>query len=236
MLNMRKLVILLVSALVPFASSAATYKRAELKEAKAGWYEAKLSYAIFSGSSLATAANRSYAEEMVKLKQFVQQSKEFQKEETGKPENPNYYDAGGHVTMDRPDLIAVDYPIDEFLGGAHGNQFFRPYCYGIVQGRPVRLTIKNIMRPGIDALNSINKVLLAKLRKDERAAWIEDGTVKSVTLQQANRFSLTAKGLHFVFDPYEMGPYAAGPIDVDVSFRELRPYLNPNGPLHSLLR
>ena len=55
-------------------------------------------------------------------------------------------------------------------------------------------------------------------------------------LAEARRWIFTADKVILTFDPYEVGPYAAGPYEVELSYAALAPYIRKDGPLSSRAR
>ncbi|HXR98967.1 MAG TPA: RsiV family protein, partial [Pyrinomonadaceae bacterium] len=44
-------------------------------------------------------------------------------------------------------------------------------------------------------------------------------------------WTITKRGLGIYFDPYQVGPYAAGPQFVLVPYSDLKDLINPDGPV-----
>jgi hypothetical protein len=49
-------------------------------------------------------------------------------------------------------------------------------------------------------------------------------------------WTLTKKGLGIEFDPYQVGPYAAGPQSVLVPYSNLKDIINPEGPIGQFVK
>lgn len=107
--------------------------------------------------------------------------------------------------------------------GAHPNSWINARNYGQINGRPKIFTLGDFFRPNSNYRAKTTAALLAKLRKDERAMWIADGMVKEITTDQLNNFRVAPDGLTWIFNPYEMGPYAVGYIETKLSLKELGP-------------
>jgi hypothetical protein len=56
----------------------------------------------------------------------------------------------------------------------------------------------------------------------------------SPELKNYQNWTLTARGLVVTFDPYQVGPFAAGAPSVLIPYAELKDVLRPDGPLASL--
>ena len=122
-----------------------------------------------------------------------------------------------------PNLISLGNFVYVDTHGAHPNSYIDARNYGQVNGRPKLLTLGDFFAPNSNYRAQTTAMLLAKLRKDERAMWITDGTVKEITTDQLNNFRVEKDGLTWIFSPYEMGPYAVGYVEIRLSLKELGP-------------
>lgn len=107
--------------------------------------------------------------------------------------------------------------------GAHPNSWLDARNYGIVNGRPKRLNLGDFFRPNSAYRAQTHAKIMDKLRKNENAMWIADGMVKEITSDQLNNFRVVPDGLTWIFNPYEMGPYAVGYVATKLSLKELGP-------------
>jgi hypothetical protein len=123
-----------------------------------------------------------------------------------------------------PRLISTAFAYYSYTGGAHGMSATITTNYGQFAGmsRPKILTLGDFFT-GKGYRKPVEKKLLDTLRgkKDQVASWVQDGTVKTLTDQQLNNFTVSPKGLTWYFAPYEVGPYAAGPFEVQLKFNDL---------------
>lgn len=122
-------------------------------------------------------------------------------------------------------VISLTINTSRYMGGAHGIELTEGQTFAVVNGKPKLINLGDLFAPGSAYQPLVIKLILAKLKKDERAEWIADGTVKTVTPEQLGNFALEKDGLRWTFNPYEMGSYAAGPIDVKLTISELGPNL-----------
>jgi hypothetical protein len=150
---------------------------------------------------------------------------------------PLYYNLKPTISIAQPDLISGYFTLATYSGGAHGMTNFLPFTFAHhPDGKPMRVQAKDLFLPGVDVQDVVSTEVIARLLNDPRATWIQDGTKREVSTDELEQFVVTPSGLSFLFDPYAVGPYAAGSFTVKVPFTELRPYLNPNGPLRPVLR
>lgn len=221
--------------LVMAALGIASYKTVHYRVNNPGRWKVDLAYPVFNGSdALSKFATQMCTNEIHEAKGFVKESTEFQKGQP-KPEEPYPFTEKFKVVLERPDLIVVDFSADIYLGGAHGSQADRFYCFGYVHGQPKRLKLQDLFKSGVDARQIMSKIVVEHLKKNQDAAWIQDGTVKDLSAMNAEQFGITKTGISFLFNPYEMGPYSSGSIGTLVSWSEIRSYLDPSGPLRGLM-
>lgn len=112
-----------------------------------------------------------------------------------------------------------------YTGGAHPNTDYRSLTFRRVGEHAARVTLPNLFRDGAPYRRVLLSEVTRKLRA-RRAAWIVDG---SVTLKERDLgvFTLTTRGLEFVFAPYAVGPYVQGAFFVTVPYDGLKNLLNP---------
>jgi len=109
-------------------------------------------------------------------------------------------------------------------GGAHGNYGISYTCVDLVNNRKLDIT---------DVLDTLacRETLRTLLVKKFRAAYHVKNEEKTSEylfhddIPVSGNFSLTAKGIGFHYDPYEIGPYALGAVSIYISFKELNGYL-----------
>ena len=189
------------------------------------YYYAKSSYPVLRGESplarLADTTLEHWAQ--TQQSQFVSQARhDFAHGAAQYAPNGYGYEVSVAYRYARPfRLFSVCLEQYEDTGGAHPNTFRFTFNFGLVHGRPQRLTLGDFFTPESDYRTRVQSLLLARLHKDSRAAFI--GQYRALTAAQLNHFVVERGGLRFYFDPYEVGPYAAGPIDVMLTAAELGP-------------
>jgi hypothetical protein len=131
------------------------------------------------------------------------------------------------------DLLSIMGTVYTFLGGAHGMTNAAPLNL-VRYGDEVRtVALTDVMRAGSGWEKKLNSYIMSNLKK-QGAAWVLNGDVKSVPVEQLQRFTLTPAGIEFYFDAYEMGPYSDGMYSVKVPWIELKGMVNLDGPVGSI--
>jgi|CXWL01.1.fsa_nt_gi hypothetical protein len=145
-----------------------------------------------------------------------------------------YYENTPLLWLETQQVLSLEVTGEHYMGGAHGMTNVRTYNFGMVGGKPARFGIWDALYSHPEAKDNLKYMLLGKAMKDDRCAWIDEGVVTEFSVEQLQRFVVTKTGLRFPFDPYELGPYAAGRIDLEIPFSELKGLIRKNGPLASL--
>jgi len=124
-------------------------------------------------------------------------------------------------------LVTLAFDNYAYTGGAHGN-------YG-TEFRVLDLT-KNKSLALADILTGAG---IAKLQPKLEASFrkqfnlqpgdpLTDGGLLENKIEANDNICVTGSGLEFVYNPYEIGPYAMGEIDLFIPFTELTEYLKPD--------
>lgn len=124
--------------------------------------------------------------------------------------------------------ISMAYEGYQYTGGAHGLSNTLLQVFDLNTAKV--LTIQDIFKPGYEA--QLREVLEKHLRAaydiPEGAALNGDhGILFDPHLALTRNFYLTGKGVGFIYNPYEVAPYAVGPIELFVPFSEIEQIVRP---------
>ena len=120
-------------------------------------------------------------------------------------------------------------------GAAHPNSYTEVVNFDLKNGKQLRLA--DIFLPGSKFLGTLSNYCIQDLKKQSKAQgadgmldddWIQKGA--GPDLANYNSWSITKKGLAVTFDPYQVGPYAAGPQHVLVPYSAVKDIIKPDGP------
>ncbi len=123
----------------------------------------------------------------------------------------------------------------EYTGGAHGNMYYEVVNFGYVGGSPMLLSPEDLFLPGSDYLRVLSDAGMEQLRRAE-APYVVDGSITRLNEDLLQHFTLSPKGLRLHFAPYEVGPYAGGPVEVTIPWKEVETIIDPDGPVWPLLK
>lgn len=145
---------------------------------------------------------------------------------------------GYEVALARDDLISIEFAIGSYYqGAAHPNTYTETFNYDLKNGKQLKLS--DLFKPGAKYLQALAAYSIADLKKQSKAKddalpddEIQNGAGPSA--QNYRSWKITKKGVGINFDPYQVGPYAAGPWYVMVPYANLKDVINPEGPIAQL--
>lgn len=122
-----------------------------------------------------------------------------------------------------------------FCCGAHGYYHLGLNVFEIATGR--ELGLDDLFAPGYEtAFGKLGERFIRQengIPDDQTLAeYGYDGFTAGVQLAQ--NWSIDATGISFVFNPYEVSPWAVPPPYFSLGFDEIRDYIRPDGPLASV--
>lgn len=138
------------------------------------------------------------------------------------------FEADYRVKYNSKDFISIVMDYFEFTGGAHENYY--SVSYNIRTSDGAMLTLDDILKPNsLQALSEFcaEEVLnMFNANSLNEAGLFED----ELLISYDQDFSITPNSLVIQFDPYEIGPYAMGSIEVELKFNTIKNILRDNLP------
>ena len=116
--------------------------------------------------------------------------------------------------MGKHDIFSYGY-VDR---SAHGMQTRRFLNYSIKEH--TLLTADKMFKP--ESADSISTLVAATAAKK-----YPEGTLFSDAKFPLTNFKITEQEIVFIYQPYDVGPYAAGIIEIPISQHTLQPYMTP---------
>jgi len=202
----------------------------KLHQSKPGLYDIAVSYPEFRGSSpLARAASAAFKLEALKDLGEFRKAAADDAHEFGKLRSEYGVDRTTQLGV-VSDTVISGYLVNyDYSGGAHPNTIYVPITYGLVDGKPARLSVRQIASPSISPAEVLAKAVIPKINAIKKQN--EGDPIGSIDMKYANRFIVTKSGITWVFSPYDIGAYAEGPFIIDVPWSDLRGLLRTAGPL-----
>jgi hypothetical protein len=144
---------------------------------------------------------------------------------------------GYTVALARDDLISIESTVSSYsAGAAHPNSYTEVINYDLKNGKLLKLA--DLFLPGSKYLQTLSRYSIEALKKQAKDGddssmvddeWIQKGAGPELT--NYDNWTITKKGLGITFDPYQVGPYAAGPQYVVVPYSVLKEIVKPDGLL-----
>lgn len=130
--------------------------------------------------------------------------------------------ANGNVVYTEGPFLSYQFKVYSYMGGAHGNTVTLNRVYDMASQMPI--TLSNLFTP--DALDSVGVVLRNALAVQNECETIEQLAEKNIffsamEIEPNDNFLLDNKGLTWIYDPYEIAPYAYGAVSVSLPWSKL---------------
>lgn len=172
-----------------------------------------------------------YAKVDAEMKAFAEkQADEYEKDVAEaivpgeeRPASYEQWEMTGYFTLERPnpDVVSVIFNIFSYSGGAHGNLAITCLNYNLKTGQ--RIDFADLFRDPERALEMMSKFSAEKLNT-ELGEYADEDMIHSGTMPDLANFSnltLFPNGIYIEFQPYQVGPWAAGPQRVEMTLQDL---------------
>jgi hypothetical protein len=190
---------------------------------KPDYYQANAEYLVFGKHKLAAVANPVLKKKAQTMHaEWVARTEKAIKD-LGKPFAAWEHEVSMHAYYQTPSLLTVGVSTYDYSGGAHPNHWIEFMTFGTVAGKSRQLGLKDFFLPGFDYASHISSLVLRKLKSEEGADWVKNGEVKKLDAKMLQRFTPDKGGMVWFFNPYEVGPYAAGDFEVKLTLKDLGP-------------
>lgn len=130
-----------------------------------------------------------------------------------------------NFTPGRVDEEIISYYQDlyQYMGGAHGMTVRTSATIDAAAGAPLKLA--DFFVSGYDYTAAINAEISRQIAADTETYYFETGS--STIAADADNFYVTAQGLVFYYQQYELAPYAAGILEYAIPYELLAEGLKP---------
>lgn len=153
--------------------------------------------------------------------------------ETFKKENPDtkmYFEMDSHASVVHQDsnLVAIEVAGYTFQGGAHGASTTAYINWDTHTNKD--LTLDDLLIDGYSAkLNAIAEKIFRKNENlSDKASLANNYFFENDKFALNKNFMVSPLGLKFLYNQYEIKPYAAGQTELLVPFEQIKPLLRPN--------
>lgn len=145
------------------------------------------------------------------------------------------FDENFGVMLNAMEVFSMRMLHSEYTGGAHPNSSAGHVTFDLKTGE--ELTLDDLLIPGWR--DPVTELAESQLREQydlkEGDALNDRGPLFENVFELNDNWFLSPEGLGFSFDPYEIGPYAAGFIEPVIPYAKLKPWVKPGSALERIV-
>lgn len=140
-----------------------------------------------------------------------------------KPGSYGVWELSGMYSLERPSpkVVSIIFNVFSYTGGAHGNLVITCRNYDLATGK--RLDFADLFKDPEKALELMSayarESLTKSLGEESDEEMIREGTAPELT--NFGELALTPAGITIQFQPYQVGPWSAGPQQVEMPLAAL---------------
>lgn len=168
----------------------------------------------------------------VLAREFTGNFDAFVRSQQGQPFYGNVWalDVTAKPLRQTPTYFALQIDAYAYEGGAHGN--YSTYFVNYDPRTAQRIRLTDLIRADAgEALRALAEELFRKQEGLQPNQKLDgDYFFENGRFRLNDNFTLTDAGLRFLYNPYEIKPYAAGQTTLDLPWAALRPLLKPGAP------
>ena len=194
-------------------------------------YEIEAQYPQFTGGAnpnfekFNQAARAAVTRKVAGFKKDMQPEGE---EEEPRPEGSMGSDlsVGYDVALAQDDLVSIKFDVSSyFQGAAHPNSYSDVLNFDLKNGKQLKLS--DLFKPGAKFLQQSRLTASAISRSRRKQGLAGRGNRRARRRQTTTQAGPSPNAVWDHFDPYQVGPYAAGPQFVLVPYSTLKDLINP---------
>lgn len=202
--------------------------------------KAVISYPVFADENvnefilkkvlLTADSGKNYSSYQAYANDFIKGFDDFQKTEKDSPQTW-FLEIRNEVTAQQPGYLSVRSRFVSYMGGAHPNTVFSYLNYNTIKKQEILLD--SLLLPGtMPKLTAVAEQIFRKNEKLGPAASLKDGYFfENNTFKLNDNFTITAEGLKFLYNPYEIKAYVFGTTELLIPFSALEGIAKPNSLL-----
>lgn len=170
---------------------------------------------------------KQYASYQAYAEDFIKGFDDFRKTEQDYPQTW-WLDINTEVLRQTSQYIALQTTYVNYSGGAHPNSVFTYLNYD--KAKSQEITLDSLILPGSrPKLTAIAEKIFRKNEKLSATVSLREGYFfENDKFALNNNFTITEKGLQFLYNPYEIKAYVYGTTELLIPFSELKGIAKPN--------
>lgn len=132
------------------------------------------------------------------------------------------------VITANPNYLSIKYTYNDFVGGAHGNTSIRYINYDPITNSEVKLN-SLIQDEKMNAFQNLAEVIFRKQEKlQPNDSLAEKYFFENGKFKLPNNFYVSAKGINFLYNPYEIKPWVDGFTELIIPFESIKDMVKEN--------
>jgi hypothetical protein len=158
--------------------------------------------------------------------EFVKGFDDFRKETEDMESMEWYYQANVSVELSIDTLISLSVQDEYYTGGAHGGS--NTYFINIHPKSGKEVTLRDLLKPGFEKpLTQLGEKAFKTVHdlKDSVSYSNFGFDFPDNKFQLNDNYGFPAEGIMFVFNSYEIAPYAVGPTTIIIPYEQLKDWL-----------
>lgn len=166
-----------------------------------------------------------------RMSEFIEEYKEHKSEmlDFGLPSTNWVFEMKIDVLLNRPSLLSLRIHQLEFTGGAHANSLTNYLNIDLETGKVLNLEELFIEDFEQELLTISEAAFKQRVKLDLDTNLVETHyEFSSGEFMLPPNFSVGAEGLHFYYNPYDLGAFALGAISFKIPYREILPIIDTN--------
>ena len=138
-----------------------------------------------------------------------------------------YHYKTNEILFDDENIVSYLVEHSDYTGGAHGS--LNALYYIIDLNSLTTITEEDIFKPNYHQFltSKIIETLMKKYDVTEADQLISEGFFDINDIAPNNNFWMNDKGVHYVYNQYEIAPYSMGPIEITIPFEEVLSIIIP---------
>ncbi len=124
---------------------------------------------------------------------------------------------GMEVLFNRNQLLSIALTQYQYSGGAHGMMYTQCHSFDLNAKKKIRMT--DVFKPGY--LPGLKAAINKAARKKYKVSDLSEALLVA-EIEPNENFYLTGKGICFVFQPYEIGPYSMGEQHIYLPYSQIK--------------
>lgn len=145
-----------------------------------------------------------------------------------------FMDVDVHVEQQFKGMLVLKFTHVDYMGGAHPNSSFTYVNYNMESHNPISLD--SLLKP--NTFSTLQKVAEQIFRKNEGLS-PEQSLANTYFFDKDqfhlnSNFKITREGLEFLYNPYEIKPYAAGVTKLLIPYQAIKNLIKPNSIIYRI--